>query len=97
MLSGLRRLFSPSIRELDQLRAEVDQLRTACRQADTERVEVLTEWVRTRDSLARFMKRQGAIRGPVRLPEGEEDEDGEGAEELGRQVSLIRAKFGIGA
>ncbi len=89
MLSGLRRFFSPTVSELNELRDEVDKLRMACRKADAERTELLLEWERTRDSLARFLKRQGAQKAFPRVVDEDQDED-----ELDAEVRLLRMKFG---
>jgi len=71
MLSALRRLFAPD--PYPNLAEELRALQGRVRVLESERLELVTEWVKTRDQVLRFMKRAGAIR--ARLEENQEDEE----------------------
>jgi len=60
------------------------------RTLEAERLELLTEWTKTRDQVIRYMKRAGALRGRQTEPLDDlEPEDSEGDD-----LDVIRAKFG---
>ena len=82
MLSALRRLFAPSYSDLVTLTARIAAL-------ESEQLALVTEWVKTRDQVLRYMKRAGALRSRIAGQNGDEDDDLDG------QVDLIRAKFGV--
>jgi len=87
MLSTLRRLFSPP----DQ--PAISDLEKRIRVLEAERLELITEWVKTRDQVLRYMKRAGALRPRVAAPPDEQEDEPE--DELGETLNLVRAKYGV--
>lgn len=87
MFTWLRSLFVPELAAVpaEELRA----LQGRVRALEAERLELVTEWVKTRDQVLRYMKRAGQLRAheEARLPDMDEESD----PELDRMV--LRAKF----
>lgn len=93
MLSWLRRTFAPTHPPTPQLvRPDVfDQLAVLDRKVaklESERLELLTEWVKTRDQVIRYMKRAGAIRA---REDGTDPETGDDGDE--RELDLLAARI----
>ena len=90
MLAALRRFFAgaPPTRESTlPEQAAIATLERRVNRLEGDQLEVMQEWVRTRDSLARFLKRQGAAR---RFDRPEELGDDEAEElEIQRQKGML--------
>lgn len=71
---------------------DLGQLYLRVQRLEAERVDLLAEWVKTRDQVIRYMKRAGALRARTEaLPgvaEGESDDDPEVDD-----LEILRAKF----
>lgn len=86
MLSRLRRLLSASDAQLHDVLTRLARLEGMAqehgkqlREIQAERVEMLTEWAKTRDQVLRGVKRWGALAGRVGAPRtGDHDGDGDG-------------------
>lgn len=91
-----RLLGRPVAPQNDDLRAEVHQLAVRIRTLESERLELLTEWTKTRDQVIRYMKRAGALRAAQVVGDQLENDDERIDPELERQLDLevFRAKFG---
>lgn len=75
------------------LAGQVDQLTVRIRTLEAERLELLTEWTKTRDQVLRYMKRAGALKPKApELPDLELDEEPE-EEPTVPDLDLFRAKF----
>jgi len=89
MLAALRRLLIP---DLSALLTQVEGLQRQVRALEAERLELVTEWVKTRDQVLRYMKRAGAMRASLRV---QRDDDEDELDDLDETVDLIRAKHGL--
>jgi hypothetical protein len=89
MLAAIRRLLIP---DLSALLTQVEGLQRQVRALEAERLALLTEWVKTRDQVLRYMKRAGAMRASLRVSDGG-PEDGE--EDDDDTLDLLRAKHGV--
>jgi len=92
MLAPLRRLFAPD--PFPNLAEELRALQGRVRALEAERLEVMTEWVKTRDQVLRYMKRAGAIRATLekqapQLDPEQDDDEGDEIDEL-----IFRRKTG---
>ena len=73
-----------------KLEDQVDQLYRRVAALEAERVEILAEWVRTRDTLTRQLKRLGAIRSKVNGEDDIEPEEDEDVDDLLQQLRTRR-------
>lgn len=99
MLSWLRRLLTrhpapTPVSSPPDLLSAVASLERRVNKLDSERLEILTEWTKTRDQVIRYMKRAGAMR--ARLEADDPESDGEPGEdaELDRLVLRMRGANG---
>lgn len=100
MFSALRRLFAPvappalpDYRDaLSDLERQLETLARKVSKLEGERLEVLTEWSKTRDQVIRYMKRVAQVKVREEAALGEDQEDGE--EELDRQILQLKLNRG---
>jgi len=94
MLTWLRRLLAPVPASSPPSCEETSHgLERRVRALEAERLELLTEWTKTRDQVIRYMKRAGALR--ARLEATESDDLGELGEDQDQlDLEVLSAKLG---
>lgn len=96
MLSALRRLFAPSrTSALPPTGEALADLTRRVRLLESERLELLTEWTKTRDQVIRYMKRAGQLRASQAVSgEGSlDDTEPEDGEQLALEDEVLRLKL----
>jgi len=89
MIWPFRRSIAP---QSDELAESLKALTGRVRALESERLDLLTEWTKTRDQVIRYMKRAGQLR-RYQEQRGQLDDDEE--EEIEEEeIDEIRAKFG---
>lgn len=98
MLSFLRRLFAPTPAAPESaVQDALASLERRVRAIEAERLELFTEWVKTRDQVLRYMKRAGAIRAALEpAPDDGEEASQGGADEEAIDRHILRLKLGGG-
>lgn len=100
MLNRLRRLLSASDAQLHDVLTRLARLEgieqehaKQLRELQAERVELLTEWGKTRDQVLRGVKRMGALAGRAeasRNGDPDPDGDGDGFEAVEREAAALK-------